>query len=234
MRNSLSRTAVPPWLPYVGPMGVYLELTAVEGALPDYYPLVYSIKVAAVGAALIAAWPFVVRSRPAVGGARARGAAGYVALALAAGVALAAAWVLVDQITPHFDALGTRAGFNPFERIAAPGPRLAFLVVRLAGLVLVAPLVEEWFYRDFLLRIFTDVDDFRRTAIGRFGLVACGANVVLFSLSHPEWLAAAVFAAAMCLLLWHTRSVAACVIAHAATNGALGIYVLATGAWQYW
>ena len=34
-------------------------------------------------------------------------------------------------------------------------------------------------------------------------------------------------------LLWYTKSVAACFVSHVTANLALGIYVLATGAWKY-
>ena len=59
-------------------------------------------------------------------------------------------------------------------------------------------------------------------------------SVVLFAASHPEWLAAAIFALALGLLLRATRNLFACVLAHGVTNLLLGIYVLHTGQWQYW
>jgi len=59
-------------------------------------------------------------------------------------------------------------------------------------------------------------------------------NVALFTLSHPEWLAAAIFALALCFLVRLTKNLFACILCHATTNLLLGIFVLHTGQWQYW
>ena len=112
--------------------------------------------------------------------------------------------------------------------------RAAFLAVRFFGLVVIVPIIEETFYRGFLLRYVTDLDDFRRAQTGTFSLGALGINVALFAFSHPEWLAAAIFALAMCGLLARTKNLFACIVAHAVTNLLLGLYVIHYGAWQYW
>ena len=59
-------------------------------------------------------------------------------------------------------------------------------------------------------------------------------NGSLFALSHPEWLAALIFGLAMCGLLARTRSLFACIAAHAVTNLLLGLYVIHFHQWQYW
>ncbi len=53
-------------------------------------------------------------------------------------------------------------------------------------------------------------------------------------LVHPEWLPALLTGLAWAGLLAMTRSVTACVVSHAVANLALGIYVLATGNYQFW
>ena len=218
-----------PWLPYVLPLALFLLLTGLEPTFEQFYPLFYTVKMAAVIAAIITVWRFLPEAYP-----RPQG----VGLAVALGVALAFVWVIGDRVTDllhlHFAFLGRRIGYNPFQEIANPVARAAFLVVRFLGLVVVVPIVEEVFYRGFLLRFVTDPDDFRRVPVGRFTLAAFLVNVVLMAFSHPEWVVAAIFSAAMCSLVARTRSVFACIVAHGVTNLLLGVYVLAFHQWQYW
>jgi hypothetical protein len=51
---------------------------------------------------------------------------------------------------------------------------------------------------------------------------------------HVQWLTAIVWGLMVALLLVRTRSLGACIIAHAVTNLLLGAYVLWTGDWSFW
>ncbi len=218
--------SLPPWVPYAAPFALFLLLTTLESQLPqEAYPLAYTIKIVLVTLLLIVlrgAWP---EARP--------GGGGWAAAAIL-GVALLFAWIVVDKHTPHFAFLGHREAYNPALAIPSRAGLIAFLGVRFFGLVVIVPIVEELFYRSFLLRFVTDMDDFQRVPLGTFSLLALGINVFVFALSHPEWLAAAIFALAMCLLLRWTKNLFACILAHGTTNLLLGIFVLHTGQWQYW
>ena len=218
--------SLPAWLPYVLPFGLFLLLTTVEAHLPlPAYPIFYAVKIALVGAALIALRGAFPEARP--------GGGGWAAAAIS-GTALFFLWIFLDTHTPHFAFLGTRTAYNPAREINSSWGVLLFLVVRFLGLVVVAPIVEELFYRGFLLRFVTDIDDFQRVPTGTFSAVALLINVVVFALSHPEWLAAAVFALALCGLLRLTKNLFACILAHGVTNLLLGVYILHTAQWQYW
>lgn len=192
---------------------------------PSVFPIAYAVKMALVGGVIIALRGFFPEARPGGGGW---------AAATAVGVILGISWTWIDLHTPHFAFLGTRTGFNPNREIATSAGIIFFLFVRFFGLVVVVPVAEELFYRGFLLRFVTDADDFRRVPVGTFSALALGVNVVLFALSHPEWLAAAIFALAMCLLLRWTKNLFTCILAHGVTNLLLGVYILHTGQWQYW
>ena len=217
---------LPTWVPYTLPFGLFLLLTAIESHLPlRLYPVFYAVKIALVGGALIALRGAFPEARPGGGGW---------AWATALGVILFFVWILVDKNTPHFAFLGTRTAFNPSREIATPLGVSLFLVVRFLGLVVVAPLVEELFYRNFLLRFVTDMDDFRKVPLGTFSAGACLISSGVFALSHPEWLAALLFALALCGLLRVTQNFFTCVLAHGVTNLLLGVYVLHTAQWQYW
>lgn len=215
-----------PWLPWVLPFALFLVLTGLEGQFTQVYPIFYTVKMALIVVVLVRLRKFLPEAKPRRDG---------VGLAIVFGIALFVLWLVVDFITPHFPALfGNRIGYNPFQEIANPVLRVLFLLVRFFGLIVIAPICEELFYRGFLLRFVTDMDDFRRVPIGRFNSTAFAAVVVLMAVSHPEWLAAAVFSAAMCALLARTRNLFACFVAHGVTNGLLGIYVLLFHDWRYW
>ena len=215
------------WLPYVAPMAVFMLITAVEGQFKSQYPLVYIIKVMAVS---LCVW----YSREPFREIKPEGR--FILPAVLVGAAVFAEWIWLDPLThyPHLVFLGKRAEYNPFVSIANPVVRAFFLVARFYGLALLVPLVEEVFWRSFLLRIFTDPDDFQRVKLGAFSWTAFAAVAVAFGLAHPEWLEAIICAAAYGLLLRQTKSLFACVVAHATTNLMLGIYVITQHAWNFW
>ncbi|HMB08191.1 MAG TPA: CAAX prenyl protease-related protein [Isosphaeraceae bacterium] len=222
-----------PALPYVIPMAAFLALTAVEGMLPPdaggrpgalWYPLTYTLKVAIVTGlawACRSAWRDLA---PPPG-------AGVVGLSTLLGLAVTAAWVGLDGHYPTLASLGARTAFDP--EMLPPVERWAFLAVRFAGLVALVPLIEELFWRSFLMRWVID-DEFTKVSIGRVTPAALAATSGLFALAHPEWLPALLTGLAWAWLVWRTKSLSACVISHATANLALGLYVIATGAWKFW
>ena len=217
---------LPAWLPFVLPFGLFLLLTMVESHLPlESYAGFYAVKIALVSGVIFALRGAFPEARPGDGGW---------AAATALGAALFFVWIWVDPHTRHFAFLGTRTAYNPAREISSPLGVLCFLVVRFLGLVVIVPIVEELFYRGFLLRFVTDMDDFQRVPTGTFSLLALLINVVVFALSHPEWLAAAIFALAVCVLLRWTKNFWTCILAHGVTNLLLGVYIVHTAQWQYW
>ena len=140
-------------------------------------------------------------------------------------------WVGLDGLYPGLPFLGHRASFDPMRM--SPAWRLGFYAARLTGLVLLVPLIEELFWRSFLIRWLID-PDFRRVPIGRVTLMSAGVTSVLFALAHPEWLPALLTGALWAWLLHQTRSLSACVISHVVANLALGLYVIQYHAWKFW
>jgi len=143
-----------------------------------------------------------------------------------------AQWVIVERLLayPH---LGSRVGFDPFGAFDSRGVTIAFLAVRFYGLVLLVPVMEEMFFRGFLLRYLTD-PDFESLPPGSFSLGAFAIVTALSALAHPEWIVAIVASAMFALLLRRTRSLFAAIVAHATANLALGVYILLTRQWQLW
>jgi len=109
-----------------------------------------------------------------------------------------------------------------------------FLWIRALGSTLLVPIIEELFWRAWLMRWLID-RDFETVPLGTYVASAFWITAVLFASEHgPYW---EVGLAAGVIYNWwmiRTRSLADCILAHAVTNGALAAYVVFGGAWQYW
>ncbi|MFO0892385.1 MAG: CAAX prenyl protease-related protein [Isosphaeraceae bacterium] len=222
-----SRTEATPGelIPYIVPMLAFLVLTSLEGSFPQgWYPVVYAAKVLAVA---VVAWLcrrtwLDLKPVPRVAAA---------ALAVATGVVVYLLWVGLEGFYPSLGFLGKRTGFDPST--LPPGWKWPFVAIRLFGLVLLVPLIEELFWRSFLMRWLIN-PDFVKVPVGRVTPVAAAITSVAFAIAHPEWLPALLTGGLWAWLLWKTGSLSACVLSHAVANLALGLHVLATGDWKYW
>lgn len=126
-------------------------------------------------------------------------------------------------------------GFDP-EFFGASGPAyVANIVVRFLRLVVVVPLVEEIFWRGFLLRWMIH-HDFTRVPMGAFSWMSFGVVTAGFCLEHhpADWPAAILAGALYNLVAYRTRNLAACVLSHALTNLLLGFYVMQSRQWGFW
>lgn len=110
------------------------------------------------------------------------------------------------------------------------------VIFRFLRLVIVAPFVEEIFWRGFLQRYLVDTrEDFWEIPFGTFSWISAFGTTAGVILIHAptDWPAAAVWGALMAALYVRTKSLTACIFAHAAANLLLGIYVLRTGNWGF-
>lgn len=217
---------------YVAPMFAYIGSGALESLIPGVgdhsapalYPIVYASRVVLVG---VVAWLFRWTWRDL---APFPGRAAIMA-AILTGLVIFGLWVGLDGLYPELPFLGRRVGFDP--SVLSRGARTAFIAVRMVGLVALVPLIEELFWRSFLIRWLIDAD-FQAVAIGRVTPASTLLTALFFAFVHPEWLPALLTGLIWAGLLAGTRSVSACVVSHAVANAALGAYVLVTGDWKYW
>ena len=109
----------------------------------------------------------------------------------------------------------------------------ALIALRLFGAVLVVPLMEELFWRSFLMR-WIEHPQFERVDPARIGLRAIVLSTFVFVLAHTLWLAAAIAGLAFAWLYRREGRLASAVVAHAVTNLLLGLWVVKTGQWAFW
>ncbi len=127
---------------------------------------------------------------------------------------------------------GTLQGYDP--TVFPDGITRSMLIgFRLAGASIVVPVMEELFWRSFLVRYLID-SDIKKVAIGQFTAMSCIVTIILFGMEHNFWLSGIIAGAVYTLLLYRTKSIAQCILSHAVTNFSLGIYVLNTGKWHFW
>ena len=127
---------------------------------------------------------------------------------------------------------GPHQGFDP--TLLPSGPvRTVMTLFRVAGAVLVVPLMEELFWRSYLLRYLIDAD-FASVPLGSFSWPSFICTALLFGLEHHLFWAGVAAGVIYSAILYHTRNLSPCVLAHAVTNLALAAYILLTGKWQLW
>jgi CAAX prenyl protease-like protein len=195
------------------PSGTFLELW------------LYPIKIMAVLSLLIFFWSsYQELQQPIVSHGK------EAALAMGIGLVVYLLWVRMDWSWAMQGE--ATVGYNPFQEEATAGFILAG--IRLFGASVVVPVMEELFWRSFLIRWIINPNAFKKVPLGLFTLGSFAATVVLFGLEHHLWLAGMMAGAIYNGLLYQTRRLWPCVIAHATTNVMLGLHVLVTQEWQWW
>lgn len=226
MNGPFSRAATLRVLPFA----LFMGLLALRGAAPadgswGFDPRwLYALTVVAVGGVLAWAW----REYGELSGQN-RPAAREAGLAVAVGLAVFVLWIHLDA--PWMRLGEPAAGFTPLGADGRIDPLLA--AFRLAGAALLVPVMEELFWRGFLMR-WLQHPTFEGVDPRAVGLRAVVASTFVFVLAHTLWLAAAIAGLAYAWLYIRTGRLWVAVIAHAVTNAALGVWVLATGNWAFW
>jgi CAAX prenyl protease-like protein len=147
--------------------------------------------------------------------------------ALAAGVLVFVLWINLDA---GWMVVGTAPGFDPRDAGAIDWPLVA---IRFVGAAIVVPVMEELFWRSFLTRWIVS-PEFESVEPSQLGLKSFAISVLLFGVEHNLWLAGIVAGAVYSLLYMRHRRLWSPILAHAVTNGLLGIWVLRTGSWSFW
>lgn len=148
---------------------------------------------------------------------------------IGAGLLVFVLWINLDASWMNIG-LGRGPGYDPSTHGA-----IDWLLVasRIAGAVLVVPVMEELFWRSFLMR-WIEAADFEAVEPARVGLKGLLVSSVLFGVEHSLWLAGIVAGLAYAFLYMRYRNLWSAVLAHAVTNGLLGAWVVTTANWSFW
>jgi CAAX prenyl protease-like protein len=206
-----------PCLAYVAPFALFMTFTAIQPS-GVFWPWIYPLKTVAVGSVLI----LLVRWYPNLN-------VGSTWFAGVGGVIVFVLWVLPEGTYPL---LQTPSPVDPFENLVAPWSYW-WVGFRVLGASVVVPIMEELFWRGFLIRWLIN-ERFQQVTIGTFTWPSFVITSLLFASEHNRWLVGLMAGVVYNLILYRTKSLYACMIAHGVTNFALAIFVLATKQWTFW
>jgi hypothetical protein len=190
------------------PFTVFLVTGTVGSALTLHPDLAFPARALALAAALALFWQHYRRlafSRDAV--------------ALVAGLAVGAAWIATWPA-------GTATGSALLDALSAlSGPMLmTWILARFLGTAILVPLVEELFFRGYLLT--------RLDIGGRFGpMMAVVLSSAAFAVLHGRWLEAWAAGVVFALVLLRRNRLGDAIVAHVAANSLIAVWALTTGDW---
>jgi CAAX prenyl protease-like protein len=213
--------------PRLLPFAAFIALLAIRGALGDgndqFSLWLYALQAGLPAVLLTLLWPrFSELAVTPRGGGR-----WFAAVVL--GLAVFLFWI---HATEPWMRLG-----QPLTSFVPEAPdgllQWPLIAVRLAGSAAVVPVIEELFWRSFVMRRL-DGQGFEARSPQKTSGFAWVASSAVFALEHDLWLAG--FAAGMAYgwLFIRTGNLWFPVIAHATTNFALGLWVVAERQWQFW
>jgi CAAX prenyl protease-like protein len=154
------------------------------------------------------------------------------------GVAVFAIWIAPELIWPGYrqhwlfqNQITGRAVSSVPEALRGDWMALTFRVLRAAAVV---PIVEELFWRGWLMRWIIN-PDIRKTPLGAYTRQSFWLCAILFASEHGAyWEVGLLAGIAYNWWMIRTKSLGDCILAHAITNACLSGYVLQSGNWQYW
>ena len=135
-------------------------------------------------------------------------------LGLVVGFLVFAIWILPEQFDWAWYRKWCIIGEGGTQAVAEASA--VMIAIRLLGSAFVISIAEELFFRKWLI-----------------GFAGFWWTVALFAVEHDRWLVAAI-CGVVYGWLYLRRGLGAACVAHVTTNLVLGLWVLATGQWQFW
>ena len=214
-------------LPYILPFAVFLLFLAIQFILPIPAIAVYSVRDLILAAVLIVFSRHVIQLH-----------SFHRLETVILGVAVFLIWVGPDLIFPNYrhswvfqNVLFGQLS-NPFPEAVLMNPFV--LWPRIIQAVVIVPILEELFWRAWLMR-WLIAPDFEKVPMGAYRAGAFWIVAVLFASEHgPFWDVGLIAGIAFNWWMVRTRSLGDCILVHAVTNACLCGYVVATHHWQYW
>ncbi len=211
---------------YVAPFAAFIAFLALRRYMPWGADIEYPLRVVTVSAVLI------ILSRRVVSLRSLRPAS-----SAALGILVFIVWIVPDLVFPNlrehwlFDnpVTGAARSSLPVEVRTS----LWFLAWRAAGSALLVPVVEELFWRAWLMRWLISAD-FHKVPLGAYSPLSFWATAILFASEHgPYWDVGLLAGIAYNCWIIRTGNLGDCIFAHAVTNACLAAWVISTGQFQY-
>ena len=216
-----------PAIPYVAPFAIFMALLALQstGLLPGLADQL--IRLVILSAVI---WFF---ARPALD-FRIKNFAGTLGISFAIFVI----WILPDILFPGYrhSILFENAILGSIKNPLTDAERSNTLVLGLRALraIIIVPMVEELFWRGWLMRWLIK-PDFQSVPLGAFTQSAFWITAVLFAAEHgPYWDVGLVAGILFNGWMIRTKSLGDLILTHAVANGCLSAYVVIAGKWEYW
>ena len=214
-------------LAWVGPFAVFMIVLGVLPKLAPVSRLTLTAWIVIVAAAILLLSRDVLEFRPARPWA-----------SIGVGVGVFVVWVAPDLLIPGWrnsilfqnSLTGKLASSVGADLLGDP----VALALRSMRAVLIVPIVEELFWRGWLMR-WLERSDFESAPLGHYDRRSFWLVAVLFAMEHgPYWDVGFLAGAGYNWWMVRTGRLSDLILAHAVTNACLCAFVIATGRWEYW
>ncbi|MBV8069674.1 MAG: CAAX prenyl protease-related protein [Acidobacteriaceae bacterium] len=158
--------------------------------------------------------------------------------AVAIGAAVFVLWIAPDLFIPgyrHTVLFSNSIVGHPHSSIEPSALHDPWVLTwRTIRAVAIVPVIEELFWRAWLMRWLIDTD-FRRVPLGAYSPFAFWVTALMFASEHGSyWDVGLLTGIVYNYWMVRSKSVTSCILMHAVTNALLSAYVIATAQWQYW
>lgn len=212
--------------PYAAPMAIFLALLWLGPKL-GLGIWEYPVRDAILAVTL---WVFsrhVIQLRPLVPVA-----------SIVVGVAVFFLWIAPDSLIPGwrshaiFQNSITGKVASSIDPVLISSP--VVLIFRTIRAALLVPIIEELFWRGWLMRWLINTD-FQKVKLGAYTASSFVITALLFASEHgPFWEVGLLTGVIYNAWMIRTKSLADCILVHAVTNLVLSLYVIGWGKWEFW
>lgn len=221
-----------PGVPYIAPFVIFLALIGMNRLWPMAALTDEILRLAVMLAVLLLAARPLLRFRAQDFRVQSWG------VSVLVGAAIFVLWIAPDLLFPQYrsfflfnnSVVGTaRSSLTEAARHDVP-----VLFLRTLRAVAIVPIVEELFWRGWLLR-WVIHNDFEKVPLGAYTALSFWTVALLFASEHgPYWDVGLVAGIIFNWWMIRTKSLGDLILAHAVANACLSGYVIAAGKWEYW
>jgi CAAX prenyl protease-like protein len=217
---------------YAGPFVLFVALLPLQHSIALLALWLNLAYVAVMAGALGAVWPRIPDLR------QDKLAVRHWAGTIGIGVFVFLAWVVPDRLFPGYHHSVIFENFLTGSMTAglsdAARSQPAVLWLRAFRAVAIVPIVEELFWRAWLMR-WIIAPSFLSIPLGTWSARAFWFVAALFAVEHgAQWDVGLVAGVLYNWWMVRTKSLGDLILVHAISNACISIYVVAAGRWEYW